>query len=139
MEMASGEATPGSGYPGSVTDIEGVAGVLVWTSSDRYAAMEDFYVRTLGLEPRSKRSGFVNFEWGSTRLTVSIHEQVLGASGDPSRIMVNLLVSDIQRVASELRAKGVQFSRQPEREPWGGWIATFSDPDGNILQLLQSA
>jgi len=25
----------------------------------------------------------------------------------------------------------------PEREHWGGWIATLQDPDGNILQLLQ--
>jgi predicted enzyme related to lactoylglutathione lyase len=31
----------------------------------------------------------------------------------------------------------VEFIRQPEREQWGGWIATFKDPDGNILQLLQ--
>ncbi len=26
---------------------------------------------------------------------------------------------------------------KPEQESWGGWVATFKDPDGNVLQLLQ--
>ena len=33
--------------------------------------------------------------------------------------------------------QGVQFIREPEEESWGGTVATFSDPDGNILQLLE--
>ena len=28
-------------------------------------------------------------------------------------------------------------TRAPEREEWGGWVATFADPDGNVLQLMQ--
>ena len=34
-------------------------------------------------------------------------------------------------------APGVVFTRAPEREEWGGWVATFADPDGNVLQLMQ--
>lgn len=121
-----------------MADIDGVAGILVWTAPDRFEAMEAFYVDTLGLEPRSRRPGFVNFAWGSTRLTVSIHAGVRGRSVEPTRIMINLLVADIHHVTERLRRNGVRFSRQPEQESWGGWVATFADPDGNILQLLQA-
>lgn len=117
--------------------IGGVAGILIWTSEDRFPAMRDFYRETLGLTPRSVRPSFVNFEWGGFRLTVSVHDEVSGANEDPLRIMLNLDVANIEAVHARLRAAGVAFSRPPEREPWGGVIATFQDPDGNTLQLMQ--
>jgi predicted enzyme related to lactoylglutathione lyase len=118
-------------------DITGLAGVLLWTSKNRHEAMAVFYRDVLGLTPRSDRPGFINFEWGGTRLTISTHSDVDGSAADPLRIMVNLEVTDIAATASRLSAAGVSFSRQPSEEPWGGWIATFEDPDGNTIQLMQ--
>lgn len=122
--------------PGTAA-IEGLAGVLIW--SDNFGPMLSFYRDTLGLTPRSLKPGFVNFQWGELKLTVSVHDQVHGRSSDPLRLMINLLVGDIVAVHARLTAAGVTFSRPPEREDWGGYIATFSDPDGNTLQLLQPA
>ena len=51
--------------------------------------------------------------------------------------MVNLGVDDIHQEYEALRARGVEFMRPPELEHWGGWVCTFSDPDGNTIQLLQ--
>ena len=51
--------------------------------------------------------------------------------------MVNFSVGNIQDCYTNLTEKGVVFLREPEKETWGGWVATFNDPDGNILQLLQ--
>lgn len=129
--------------------ITGLAGVLVWTTRDRYPAMRRFYVETLGLAPRSDRDAFVSFAWGTdvgagagpqdVRLSISVHAEVAGAARDPLRVMLNLGVDDIHAVATRLRAGGVEFTRPPEQEPWGGWIATFHDPDGNTIQLLQPA
>ena len=51
--------------------------------------------------------------------------------------MVNLATSDIHAAFDRLTARGVRFVRPPEQEHWGGWVATFQDPDGNTLQLLQ--
>ena len=118
--------------------ILGLSGVLVWTEAERYQAMRAFYVETLGLAPRSDRERFVNFAWGAQRLTVSVHEGVTGATSDPLRLMINLDVDDIHAVAARLASNGVDFARPPEQEPWGGWVATFHDPDGNTLQLLQT-
>ena len=122
--------------------IEGLAGVVIWTTAERYAAMRAFYVDTLGLAPRSDRANFVSFvlsEADDVRLNVSVHREVEGAARDPLRIMLLLRVEDIHATASRLEAAGVAFMRPPEQEPWGGWIATFPDPDGNTVQLLQPA
>ena len=35
-----------------------------------------------------------------------------------------------------LTGKGVVFTEPPEKQQWGGTIAHFRDPDGNILTLL---
>jgi predicted enzyme related to lactoylglutathione lyase len=118
-------------------DITGIAGVIIWTEPERYSAMAQFYRDIVGLTPRSDRDGFINFEWGRTRLTIARHSSVEGPSQDPLRTMVNLDVPDIHRVHERLVAAGVEFSRPPEREPWGGWIATFNDPDDNTVQLMQ--
>jgi predicted enzyme related to lactoylglutathione lyase len=99
--------------------------------------MDRFYREVLGLSPRSRRPGFVNFDWGATRLTVAVHDMVEGSARDPLRIMVNLGVDDIHDAHARLHEQGVEFVRQPERESWGGWVATLYDPDGNIVQLLQ--
>lgn len=120
-----------------MNDITGVAGVIIWTEPARHGAMAEFYRDVLGMTPRSDREGFVNFEWGEMRLTVARHSEVHGTSRDPLRTMVNFAVDDIQPVYERLAAAGVEFSRPPEREPWGGWIATFNDPDGNTIQLIQ--
>ena len=51
--------------------------------------------------------------------------------------MINLGTARIQETYTILTDKGVSFLREPEQESWGGWIATFTDPDGNIIQLLE--
>jgi predicted enzyme related to lactoylglutathione lyase len=117
--------------------IDGLAGVLVWTSAERFGAMARFYRETLGLAPRSVKPDFINFDWGGVRLSVGVHAGVDGASGDPLRLMINLAVADIQAVHGRLTRAGVVFTRPPEREAWGGFVATFTDPDGNVLQLMQ--
>jgi predicted enzyme related to lactoylglutathione lyase len=125
--------------------IEGLAGLVIWTTAERYAAMRAFYVDTLGLAPRSDRDGFVSFVLSApdgpddVRLNVSVHREIEGAARDPLRIMLLLRVDDIHATAARLQSAGVVFMRPPEQEPWGGWIATFPDPDGNVVQLLQPA
>jgi catechol 2,3-dioxygenase-like lactoylglutathione lyase family enzyme len=116
--------------------ITGLAGVLIWTERDRFDAMARFYRDRLGLTPRTSKPGFINFDWSGVRLSVSVHDRVSGSSPDPFRIMVNLLVDDIHAVHARLVKAGVVFTRPPEAEEWGGQVASFLDPDGNMLQLL---
>ncbi|MFT7464988.1 MAG: lactoylglutathione lyase [Pseudohongiellaceae bacterium] len=45
-------------------------------------------------------------------------------------------VEDMDATISELRGRGVEFGGPPEVQPWGGTLAHFRDPDGNVLTLV---
>ncbi len=115
--------------------ITGVVGVILWTSN--LDEMRPFYRDTLRLPLHSDHGDFVAFRFGDMRLSMGLHGSVEGPARDPHRIMVNLGVEDIHREHRRLTEEGVEFVRSPERESWGGWVATFKDPDGNLVQLLQ--
>jgi predicted enzyme related to lactoylglutathione lyase len=111
--------------------------VLIWTEATRFEAMTRFYRETLGLAPRSRRGDFINFDWQGVRLSIGVHDRVHGGTREPLRIMINLQVEDIRAAHRRLVGAGVVFGRAPEQETWGGWVASFADPDGNTLQLMQ--
>lgn len=117
--------------------IDGLGGVLLCTSRERFPAMRSFYMDGLGLEPRSDRKGFVNFEFGNQRLSISIHSEVDSVNRDPLHVMINLVTTDIAADYATATQRGAHGIRAPETEKWGGVVATLADPDGNIVQLLQ--
>jgi predicted enzyme related to lactoylglutathione lyase len=43
--------------------------------------------------------------------------------------------ADPERTASELKARGVEFTQEPERRECGAVMAQFRDPDGNVFVL----
>lgn len=114
-----------------------LSGVLISTGVERFPAMRSFYSEILGLPVRSDRDGFVNFDLGGGRLTIATHSEVSGPNADPARVMVNLGVDGIDSLHQRLTNAGVRFVRPPEREKWGGTVATLVDPDGNFVQLLE--
>lgn len=48
----------------------------------------------------------------------------------------SIMVDDIDQTYNELSANGVEFVGPPEKQPWGGALAHFRDPDGNVITLL---
>ena len=119
----------------SENSIDKICGIIIWT--DRLTEMCNFYEVALGLTIRSKKSNYVNFEWDDFKLTIGTHDQVKGKNKDKYRIMINFYVDNINETFSNLSKKGVKIIRKPEKEAWGGLVATLEDPDCNIIQLLQ--
>ena len=117
--------------------ITGLAGVIIYTTAERFPEMRSFYVDVLGLDPRSDRNGFINFELGDQRLTVTVHSELAGPATDPLHVMVNLGCDDVRAEYAGAITRGARALRPPEQESWGGMVATLEDPDGNIVQLLQ--
>ena len=115
--------------------ITGVVGLTLWTGN--LEPMFQFYHDVLRLPLHSRHDDFIAFELGEIRFNIGLHGQVQGVSKDPFRVMPHLGVDDIHGERRRLLEAGVEFIRPPEQEHWGGWIATFKDPDGNILQMLQ--
>ena len=118
--------------------ITGVIGITLWTGN--LDVMFDFYHDVVGLPLHARHDDFIAFEFGGFRefrFNLGLHGNVQGESRDPYRIMANFGVDDIDEAYRRMSSYGVEFLRPPEQEHWGGWVATFKDPDGNILQLLQ--
>lgn len=104
---------------------------------DDFARAVEFYGGTLGLAtnwpmPDMKAAGF------SVETAELIVEE---ASGDDAGLVgrfagVSLQVNDIDATWRRLTEAGVTFDQAPEKQPWGGTLAHFRDPAGNVLTLL---
>lgn len=43
--------------------------------------------------------------------------------------------SDVMKTYEELKARGVEFTEAPAKQPWGGLMGQFKDIDGNTFVL----
>lgn len=99
---------------------------------------KNFYSRVLGLPIKADGSehGYCVFDAGAATLVVEF------ADGEDRDLVgrftgLSFDVPDAQASYEQLRAKGVTFNEAPERQPWGGVIATLVDPSGNVLQICE--
>ena len=112
-----------------------IQSVLIW--SEDIQRLAPFYRDVLGLTPEMESDEFVMFQAASgAQLGLGRHSEVKGSAQDPYRVMVNFHVDDCQAEYEQLSKKGVKFTRKPSQDN-GAVIATFKDPDGNMLQLFQ--
>jgi catechol 2,3-dioxygenase-like lactoylglutathione lyase family enzyme len=95
-----------------------------------------FYEKTLGLEKKYEYSSYVGFECGGVEIGL-IPKLEKGQKVGPLSPPVEFIVDDVERVYNELKQKGVNFVKELHEEPWGGKQATFTDPDGNVLEIVQ--
>lgn len=114
-----------------------VTGSFVNITTDNAARLGDFYRDTVGLQ-KQEGMGDYAFVFGGTTLAFDGHSETSGAAKEPSRVIFSMLVDDLAAEQKALEAKGVKFSRTAGKEEWGGIISTFADPDGNLMQLIQS-
>jgi catechol 2,3-dioxygenase-like lactoylglutathione lyase family enzyme len=104
-----------------------------------------FYADLLGIEVvrRQDRDGFAEFRFpaGGPNLLV---EQV-DKTDVEARALVGQFVGmsvtarDIRQAYEYLSARGVRFEAAPSRQSWGGMLAHFYDPDGNMWSLVEEA
>jgi len=115
--------------------IKGVHSILI--STDDINKLTPFYRDVIGLNAAMEGAEFAVFATGSgSQLALGVHSEVKGRSKEPNRIMVDLEVDNCQAEYDRLRAKGVEFTREPTEDE-GFIVATLLDPDGNQLQLFQ--
>lgn len=95
-----------------------------------------FYRDTLRLTPQPEMGDALALGPAGTLFVVD-HSGVSGVVKEPARKIIDLHVADIDKEQARLEAAGVAFSRNKGVEYWGGVISTFSDPDGNLVQLIQ--
>lgn len=105
------------------------------------ARARGFYGQALGLRlvADGQAQGYCVFDAGNCELVV---EAVAQDAAPEDQALVgrftglSFLVPSVHVAHQDLVGKGVVFTGAPERQFWGGTLATFRDPDGNEFQLV---
>jgi predicted enzyme related to lactoylglutathione lyase len=116
--------------------ILGLGGSTLWSSDINN--LLPFYRDVVGLTPGVGNADFVVFGDQTTpALSIGTHSEVRGRASDPYRHIVGLLTDDIHGDTARLKAAGVEFIEEPNDQGGGFFLATFVDPEGNLIQLYQ--
>ncbi len=101
----------------------------------------EFYRDTLGLplQFQEERFGYAAFAPEGVRFGVA---RVDGSAAESQALLgrhtgIGWGVPDLNAAYEDLKAKGVLFTMVPTKQPWGGFMATFAGPDGNLFYLDQ--
>ena len=103
-----------------------------------------FYKETLGMATtfESAELGWAELDTGAAHLAVERlnpedddeeHGALVGRN-----LCIPLSVSDIDNTYATLRDRGVEFLAPPGKQPLGGTLAHFKDPEGTLLTMLGS-
>jgi glyoxylase I family protein len=120
------------------TEREKVAGIggLFFRAHDP-DALGRWYLQHLGisLTPTSNDSPVWRQEAGPT--VFSPFPETTKYFGDPQKVwMVNFRVRDLDKMAAQLRAAGIEVKIEPQSYP-NGRFARLHDPEGNPIELWQ--
>ena len=113
--------------------------------NDQQAAL-DFYTETLGLqkiqdEPYGEGGRWITVSPVGAKVRILLekaeqdHEKALVGRSDEGPVIV-LRTDDVRAVYEELRRRGVRFTGEPYRSPWGFGVVLL-DQDGTPIYLLQ--
>jgi len=115
--------------------IKGLRVSTIW--SEDLNKLLPFYRDTLGLKVGMQSPGFVLLgDPNGPAVALGTHSEVHGRAVDPARHIVGFDTDDIKADCARLKSAGVEFIEEPNHQD-GLWIATFKDPEGNLIQLLQ--
>jgi len=91
------------------------------------------YTALLGVAPEHDAEYYVGYEAGGQHIGLVPNA---GAQGLTSPVAY-WHVPDIEAKLAEVTAAGGAVKETPRDVGWGRLVATFTDPDGNVLGLIQ--
>ena len=98
-----------------------------------------FYRDVMGFELEFSDPAFhyASFRVGELHFSLAAGVEETHGTGDRNT-GIGFMVPDVDAAHTELAAKGVNFTMSPSKQPWGGYMAMFADPDGNVFYLDQA-
>ena len=110
--------------------------VYYWTAEMDRAVK--FYEDVLGLRlVRRDGSNWAMFETGSVRL--ALHGAIEGRPLETGGATAVFAVDDLETARAALERRGVEFAEHVGEVEGYARFASFRDPDGNVLQLIEYA
>lgn len=97
-----------------------------------------FYRDTLQLQERFRDDeiGWAEYDVGGPCLGLERTETTDEEALVGRFVGVSLQVADIDATYRAMLARGVTFTSAPAKQLWGGKLAHFADPNGNVLTLI---
>jgi catechol 2,3-dioxygenase-like lactoylglutathione lyase family enzyme len=102
-----------------------------------------FYTDKLGMKLKVDMPMGPDFRWlevipANGEASIALSRPFPGMTvGGPTGIIFD--TGDMQSAYQQMKANGVTFTEEPHSQPWGGIQAQFSDPDGNLFNLVERA
>jgi catechol 2,3-dioxygenase-like lactoylglutathione lyase family enzyme len=97
----------------------------------------EFYTKTLGLKLKAQYGKeFAQVEASGTIIALHPASKTGKHDRDSLTLSIGFAVDDLDRTMTELKSKGVKFSKVSDDTQVK--LAFFTDPDGNPLYLSQS-
>ena len=115
----------------NTTSTEGIKTVLHPVTD--LAAAKKVYTALLGVEPTSDAPYYVGYEAGGQQIGLVPGGAAQGMTGP----VAYWHVADIAAKLAEVSAAGATVKQEPNDVGGGRLVATFADPDGNVLGLIQ--
>ena len=114
--------------------------------TDNYQKSRDFYKETLGLrlQREAPEEKFAQFQmknncylaiYGRKEMEKLIGKKWLSQPG--GAVYTFAETDNVDKTCRELKARGVEFIKEPTTQSWGQKTAYFLDPDGHIWEIQQ--
>ncbi len=116
--------------------------VILYVSD--FTKSKAFYEEILALPIRGEHGTYVEFDTGSTILSINTKESVREITGldipehSSQTFELGFVVENVEETIGELRKKDVQILVEPVTKPWGQVVAYVADPDGNLIEICSS-
>lgn len=110
---------------------------------DDVPASRLFYMDVFGMPIVAEDEGSVAFGFPNLVLNLVartsagelIEPAAVGGPGTPARMMLTVVVDDVDAVCARLLERGVELLNGPVDRPWGPRTAAFADPNGHCWEL----
>lgn len=120
---------------------QNISTILIW--SEDYKKLADWYLNIFNLSVVEELNHpqdtgvLMKFPNGGPTLWIGQHSEIHGTNKDPFRIMFNITVDSVDKAYELLLSKKVTIIAKPFKAPtFDKYFVTFSDPDGNTIQLI---
>jgi glyoxylase I family protein len=118
--------------------VTGIGGLFFRAQDPK--ALATWYQQHLGISLTPSREGEHPWEQEAGPTAFTPFPEATKYFGDANKVwMVNFRVRDLDKMAAQLRAAGVEIKVDPESYPGIGRFARLHDPEGNPIELWQPA
>lgn len=102
-----------------------------------------FYGGLLGLKLRGEYGTYIEYETGTTILSMNTRESgreitklpIPDGSRNEQTFELGFVTEDVEGTIENLREAGVPILMEPTEKPWGQIVAYAADPDGHYIEI----